>query len=74
MKSEKSAKTVITSALLWAAAMIGSSLILRGTEYSEKMLYLLLALSTGSFLIFPRDDKSIRSEWSCIQKFFMAKA
>jgi len=69
----KATTTQITNALLWAAAMIGSSVILKGTVYSEKMLYLLLALSTGSILIIPNGSESIISEWRCIQKLFRLK-
>ena len=73
MESGKSTTILVTNALLWAAAMIGSSVILKGTGYSEKMLYLLLTLSTGSILIFPNESKSIKSEWKCIQKLFSHK-
>jgi len=69
----KATTTQITNALLWAAAMIGSSVILKGTVYSEKMLYLLLILSTGSILIFPNGSESIISEWRCIKKLFSLK-
>ena len=70
MKPGKSTTILITNALLWAAAMIGSSLILAGTEYSEKMLYLLLALSTGSLLLLEDSWESIESEWRCIWERF----
>lgn len=73
MKSGTSTTLLIANALLWAAAMIGSSLILAGTEYSEKMLYLLLALSTGSLLLLEDSRESIKSEWRCIQKHFKLK-
>lgn len=73
MRSGKSTTILITNALLWAVAMIGSSLILAGTEYSEKMLYLLLTLSTGSFLLLEDSRKSIKSEWKCIQSHFKLK-
>ena len=73
MKSEKSTIDLIVNALLWAAAIIGSSLILKDTEYSEEMLYLLLTLSTGSLLITQNSRESIRSEWRCIQKLFSPK-
>jgi hypothetical protein len=66
----KSTTILITNALLWAAAMIGSSLILKGTEYSTDMLYLLLALSTFSVILLPGGRETIHSEWRCIQKFF----
>ena len=73
MKSGKSTTVLIVNALLWAVAMIGSSLILKGTEYSDKMLYLLLTLSVGSVLILEDTRESISSEWRCIQKLFSPK-
>ena len=60
----------MTNALLWAAAMIGSSVILKDTKYSTEMLYLLLALSTLSILILPGGHESTKSEWKCIQRLF----
>jgi hypothetical protein len=73
MKSEKSTTSMIVNALLWAAAIIGSSLILAGTEYYWDMFYLLMALSTASFLSLEENRNSIRSEWRCIQKRFGPK-
>jgi hypothetical protein len=73
MKPGKSTTLLITNGLLWATAMIGSSLILAGTAYAQKMLYLLLALSTGSLLLLEDSRKSIKSEWRCIQKRFKLK-
>ena len=73
MKSGNSTIVLIVNALLWATAMIVSSLILKDTEYSEEMLYLLLTLSTGSLLITQNSRESIRSEWRCIQKLFSPK-
>ena len=73
MKSGNSTIVLIVNALLWATAMIVSSLILKDTEYSEEMLYLLLTLSTGSLLITQNSRESIRSEWRCIQKLFSSK-
>ena len=73
MKSGNSTIVLIVNALLWATAIIVSSLILKDTEYSEEMLYLLLTLSTGSLLITQNSRESIRSEWRCIQKLFSPK-
>ena len=73
MKSGKSTTNLITNALLWAAAMIGSSLILANSEYSKDMLFLLLTLSTASFLLLDENRKSIKSEWKCIQRRFSSK-
>ena len=69
----KSTTIQITNAFLWAAAMIGSSVILKGTEYSTDMLFLLLSLSTASFLILDENRESIKSEWKCIQRRFSSK-
>ena len=73
MKPEKSTTNLITNALLWAAAMIGSSLLLGNSEHSKDMLFLLLTLSTASFLILDENRKSITSEWKCIQRRFSSK-
>jgi len=73
MKSEKSTTNFIVNALLWAAAIIGSSLILADTEYYWDMFYLLIALSTASSLLLEENRNSIRSEWRCIQKRFSPK-
>jgi hypothetical protein len=70
MKSGKSTRNLITNALLWAAAMIGSALILADSEHSKDMLFLLLSLSTASFLTLEENYKSIKSEWRCIQRLF----
>ena len=63
----------MTNALLWAAAMIGSSVILKGTGYSTDMLNLLLTLNTLSILLVQGGHKSIKSEWKCIQSLFSRK-
>jgi len=73
MKPGKSTTVLITNALLWATAMIGSSVILKGSEYSTDMLYLLLALSTFSIILVPGNHETIKNEWNCIQKFFHLK-
>jgi hypothetical protein len=62
MKSGNSTIVLIVNALLWAGAMIGSALILKGTEYSEEILLLLLTLSTGSLLITQDSREAIKSE------------
>jgi len=70
MKPEKSTTRFITNALIWAAAMIGSSLLLKDSEHSTDMLYLLLTLSTFSVILAPGSHESIKSEWRCIQRLF----
>lgn len=70
MKLKKPVTNQITNALLWAAAMISSSLILKDTKYFQDMFYLLIALSTASFLLLEENRTSIKSEWRCIQKLF----
>ena len=73
MKLEKLATNQITNALLWATAMIGSSLILKDTIYYREMFYLLIALSTASFLLLEENRSSIQSKWRCIQKLLSRK-
>lgn len=51
MKSEKLAMIMIINAILWATAMIASSIVLSGTGYYEKVSYILIALWFGSSLM-----------------------
>lgn len=62
--------TIITQSLLWAAAMIGAAILLRGTAYAEKIYYLLFTLWLGSFLSLQVSRESLQAEWRCIRKFF----
>jgi len=70
----KSTTIPIANALLWAAAMISLSVILKGTKDSIDMLYLLLVLSTFSIILIPGGHEAIKSERNCIQKLFSHKS
>ncbi|MCB9135579.1 MAG: hypothetical protein H6636_09135 [Anaerolineales bacterium] len=61
--------TIIVQSLLWAAAIIGAAIILRGTEYAEKIYYLLFMLWFGAFLSLQVSRQSLHEEWRCIRKF-----
>jgi hypothetical protein len=69
MKSGNSATIMIVNALLWATALLASSIVLAGTGYAEKMFYILFALWLGSFLILPGSE-SMKSECAWIRKLF----
>jgi hypothetical protein len=43
-------KTPIIQALLWAAAILGSAILLKGSEQKENVFFLLLMVSTVSVL------------------------
>jgi len=70
MKSGKSATIMIVNGLLWATALLASSIVLAGTGYAEKMFYILFALWLGSFLILPGSSESMKSECAWIRKLF----
>ena len=70
MKSGKSATIMIVNALLWATALLASSIVLAGTGYAEKVFYILFALWFGSFLILPGSRESMKSECAWIRKLF----
>ncbi|MFC4349077.1 hypothetical protein ACFO5Q_14580 [Kordiimonas lipolytica] len=40
----------VTQAILWAAALIGSALLLKGTEQADKVMWLLIVLAATSTL------------------------
>lgn len=48
-KSTPSTKPIL-NALLWAAALIGSALLLTGTEHADTVFFLLMTLATISTL------------------------
>lgn len=67
----KTEMTMIINSILWAAAMIGSALVLAGTGYSEKIFDVLFFLWFASFLLMlQKDSRSIKSEWACIRRLF----
>ncbi|RPI91366.1 MAG: hypothetical protein EHM40_15915 [Chloroflexi bacterium] len=70
MKSVKSATFTIINALLWATAMLAASIVLAGTGYAEKIVYILFTLWLGSFLTLPGSHESMKSECAWIRKLF----
>lgn len=68
MKTEKSTGTTLALAFLWAAAMLGSAILLHGTPYAEKVMALLLPLAVCSFLLVPGGRSSIAAEWRCLRE------
>ena len=59
MKSKSVTHINIGSSILWAAAIIASALILRGTEQAVEILFVLLVLSAASFLMLQRSESVI---------------
>jgi hypothetical protein len=70
MKSGKSAGIMIVNSILWAAALIASAILLKGSGYYENISFLLLTLWLASFLMLQEGRESIESEWRCIRRFF----
>ena len=62
MNSKSMKPITIGNSILWAAAMIASSLILRGTEQAVEIFFVLLVLATASFLMLQRGKTAIESE------------
>ena len=62
MKPKSVTPITIGSSILWAAAMIASALILRGTEQAVEILFVLLVLSVASFLMLQRSESAIDPE------------
>jgi len=70
MKSGKSATIMIANALLWATALLASSIVLAGTGYAEKVFYILFTLWFASFIILPGSREAMKSECAWIRKLF----
>jgi nitrate reductase gamma subunit len=68
MKNTKDIPVIVHS-ILWAAAIMGSAIVLRGTEYAEKINFLLVVLWFGSFMTLQVSRESLQAEWKCIRKF-----
>ena len=52
-----SSKMMMAHAIIWAAVMIASSLILKGSEQSESMFLIVLSGATASFLLSQNEGK-----------------
>lgn len=47
---KNSSRKALIQPILWAAAIIGSAILLRGTEHAESMFLILLALASTSVI------------------------
>lgn len=70
MKQGKSGKTLIVNSLLWAAAILATSLALAGTGKGEELIFLFMALWFASFLSLSEENRSLKEEWACIRSLF----
>ncbi|WP_262690133.1 hypothetical protein [Kordiimonas aestuarii] len=61
MKTD-SKKTII-HAILWAAAMIGSAIIMRGSDRAEEIFLLMLVLASTSLLTQGKPQNELRCLW-----------
>lgn len=62
-------KNTVFQSVLWAAAMIGTALLLRGSEHKESVFLLMLVLATTSLL----SNGNIANEWRCLKARFGGK-
>jgi hypothetical protein len=63
-------KQSVFHAILWAAAMIGTALILRGSEQKESVFMLMLVLAATSLL----SAGKVQDEWRCLKAKFGGKS
>lgn len=68
MKSTTS--TMIINSILWAAAMLASAIVLKGSGYYENIFFILFTLWMASFLMLPANREAIECERKAIHKFF----
>jgi len=73
MTDKKLRNTRLTNALLWAAAFIGTALILKGTPYADKVFLLMLVLSTTSVLSFGGGSDA-KEELRCVARRLKGKS
>lgn len=52
----------------WSTAILALSVVLSGTRLYEKVTYILLGLWFGYFILLSFRERSLRSEWKCVQK------
>ncbi len=72
MTTKKQSNPLITNAIVWAALMIATSLILADTENDQKGFLLLLQV-TGWLMVnlsLMRSGSSFKSEWACLRRRF----
>jgi hypothetical protein len=51
VKSNKQTHLMLGHSILWTAALIGSAILLRGTEQATDLFFLLFVLWGGSFVM-----------------------
>jgi hypothetical protein len=66
----KPTKIMLVNSILWAAAMLASAILLRGTGYYENIFMLLFTLWLASFLTYEGGRDAMECEWRMIRKFF----
>ncbi len=70
MNSKRLAVVCIGHALIFAAAILISSLVLAGTGHNQTISNLILALWFISSLFIPGTAERVKCEWSCIRRLF----
>ncbi|WP_417449372.1 hypothetical protein [Kordiimonas sp.] len=63
-------KQTVKQSILWAAAMIGTAILLRGNEASENVFLLLLVLATTSLLA----QGAVKNELTCLKRMVASVA
>ncbi|MEM7017534.1 MAG: permease prefix domain 1-containing protein [Pseudomonadota bacterium] len=71
VSQKKEAILMIVHSLIWATMMIGSSLILVGTEQAATMMQLIFAGWFVSFMLTQNMQDSARAEYICLKGKFM---
>lgn len=72
MTDEKQASPVITNAIVWAALIIATALLMGDAGGNQKMTLLLLQLA-GWFTVdasLTKNGGSLKAEWACLSKRF----
>ena len=59
----------IGHALLFAAAILFSAIVLADTEHHQTISYLILVLWFVSSLLLPGTGRRIKCEWTCLRRF-----
>ena len=68
MKSETS--IMIVNSILWAAAMLASAILLKGSGYYDNIFFVLFTLWMASFLAMPANREVMECERKILHKFF----
>ncbi len=63
----KNSRLMVINAMLWAGAILATSIVLKGSEQSEAIFWILLTTSTASFLYFQAEntqpEKDNKNHW-----------